>query len=68
MALLDEHARVFPHGALREERSAERVLALCAIGQTNAAHEAAAAFLGQYTDSPLRARVRSSCANVAEKE
>lgn len=61
LTLLDEHARLFPSGVLAEERAAERVLALCALGRTGEARTAAATFLRDRPLSPLATRVRSSC-------
>jgi hypothetical protein len=60
--LLDDHARRFPRGVLGEERDAERVLVLCATGQVGAATALAQRFLQEHAESPLAARVRSSCA------
>jgi hypothetical protein len=61
LALLDEHARLYPDGFLAEERAGERVLALCDLGRNVEAADAARAFLSQHPRSPLAARVRSSC-------
>ena len=62
LALLNEHAASFPQGVLVEERNAERIVALCALGQKAQAREAASAFLRDHGASPLAARVRASCA------
>ncbi len=62
LALLDEHAARFPEGALRQERAATRVLALCAIGRPDEASVEARSFLASSPASPLAARVRASCA------
>jgi hypothetical protein len=61
LAALDEHAARFPSGALVQEREAERVVVLCALGRTQDARTAAGAFLRSWPRSPLAARVRSSC-------
>jgi outer membrane protein assembly factor BamD (BamD/ComL family) len=61
-ALLEEHARVFPHGVLVEERDAERVLVLCAAGQVDTARTEAQRFFEAHPESPLARRVRASCA------
>jgi hypothetical protein len=61
LALLAEHARRFPRGALAEERDAETVLALCAAGRTEDARAAARRFLAARPGSALAGRVRSSC-------
>ncbi len=65
LALLDEHARRFPHGVLAEERSAERVSALCALGRVSEARDEAARFLSATPDSPLAESVRTSCKGSA---
>jgi hypothetical protein len=61
LALLDQHAASFPGGVLVEEREAERVVVLCALGQVDAARQAGAAFVRDHSHSPLAARVRASC-------
>ena len=61
LALLEEHARAFPHGILAEERSAERVSALCALGRIDDARAETARFLLATPDSPLATSVRASC-------
>jgi hypothetical protein len=63
LALLDEHAATYPHGVLVEERMAERVVVLCALGRTAEAQQAATSFLRDHERSPLAARVRGSCAS-----
>jgi RNA polymerase sigma-70 factor (ECF subfamily) len=62
LAALDQHARLYPNGFLAEERAGERVLALCDLGRTAEASEAARAFLARYPRSPLAVRVKGSCA------
>jgi hypothetical protein len=62
LSLLNDHAASFPNGILREERDAERVAVLCALGRTTQARESAATFLRDHARSPLAVRVRSSCA------
>jgi len=62
LALLDEHARLFPRGTLSEERSAERVAALCALERSAEAALEATRFLRATPDSPLAPSVRASCA------
>ena len=61
LKLLDQHAREYTHGILAEERAAERVAALCALGRGTEAREARAAFLREHLRSPLSARVRGLC-------
>jgi RNA polymerase sigma-70 factor (ECF subfamily) len=62
LELLDEYASSFPSGVLVEERDAERVVVLCALGRRDEARTAADAFLRDHPRSPLAARVRGSCA------
>ena len=62
LQLLDDHARRFPTSALEPERSADRVFALCALGQQATAHSAGESFLTAHPNGPLAARVRGSCA------
>jgi alpha-D-ribose 1-methylphosphonate 5-triphosphate synthase subunit PhnH len=61
LTLLDQHAREYPHGILAEERAAERVAALCALGRAAEARQAAAAFLRDHVRSPLSPHVRGLC-------
>jgi hypothetical protein len=63
LALLDEHASKFPGGALAEERTAARVLALCDLGRSAEARLAADAFVRKSPQSPLVPRLRGSCAS-----
>jgi hypothetical protein len=62
LALLDEHDRRFPGGALAEDCAAERIYALCALGNVDGARSAAARFLADHPYSPHAASVRASCA------
>jgi RNA polymerase sigma-70 factor (ECF subfamily) len=62
LSLLGEHERRFPNGALVEERSAARVLSLCALGRVEEAKRAAEAFIGAAPRSPLVPRLRGACA------
>ena len=61
LELLDEHAWTFPDGVLAEERSAERVTTLCALGRVDQARAEAARFLATHAESPLAKVVRRSC-------
>lgn len=61
LALIDQHRRRFPRGALAQEREAARVLALCALGRHAEAHTARQRFLRAWPDSPLTRRVRAEC-------
>jgi hypothetical protein len=62
LEILEKHDKTFADGALREERLATRVLALCNLGRTDEARAEAARFLREYPRSPLAARVKGSCA------
>src|SRR5208283_4452338 len=61
LALLDEHARRFPKGALGEERDAARINALCALGRTSEARDATERFLRAAPLSPHAGPLRTSC-------
>jgi hypothetical protein len=61
LALIEEHGARFPDGILVQEREAERVVVLCALGRTEEARAAASAFLRVWPRSPLASRVRASC-------
>lgn len=61
LALLDAHATTYPNGALREERMAARVFALCALGRQEEARAEAQRFVSMAPRSPLAARVRGAC-------
>jgi hypothetical protein len=61
LALLAEHARRFPQGALLEERRAAHALAMCRRGREAAAVAEGAAFVRDAPSSPLADRVRESC-------
>jgi hypothetical protein len=62
LATLDAHDG--SGGVLRDERRAERILALCAAGRTAEARAEAQRFLAESPRSPMAARVRSSCAGT----
>jgi hypothetical protein len=68
LAALDEHASRFPSGVLAEDRSAQRVLALCALARPDAAREEGQRFFLDYPRSPHVAAIRSSCAFAAEQK
>jgi len=63
LALVDEHRARFPDGILVQEREAERVVVLCALGRAGDARAAAAVFLSNWPRSPLAGRVREACAD-----
>lgn len=62
LALLDEHARVFPHGWLASERAVERIVVLCSLGRRADAVREATVFLDGRPRGPLTRRVEMSCA------
>lgn len=62
LALLDEHARLFPNGWLANDRVAERIVVLCSVGRRAEAVREAKAFLDGRPKSPLTRRVEASCA------
>jgi hypothetical protein len=62
LEMLDAHAAQFPQGVLSTERSAARVLALCAMGRSTEARRLAEEFLRTAPRSPLVPRIRESCA------
>lgn len=61
LALVDQHAREFPRGALGPEFDAQRALALSALGRDGDACAVASRFLAAHPNSPLAPQVRSSC-------
>jgi hypothetical protein len=61
LALLRDYDARFPHGMLREEVEASRIIGHCQLTPGRAAAAAAAAFLASHPASPLAPRVRSSC-------
>ena len=63
LALLDEHARAYANGALREEAAASRVFALCALGRADDALAAASRFQAAFPRSPLGPRVARACSS-----
>ncbi len=59
-SMMDEHARRFPDGALREEREAWRAVAACRLTHANAAARATR-FLDAHPRSAQAAKVRRAC-------
>jgi hypothetical protein len=51
-----------PAGAFAPEARLHRAEALCLLGRVEAAREAAATFVRELPDSPLRARMAGVCA------
>jgi hypothetical protein len=65
---LSDHARRFPRGALREERGALALIALCARAPGERAERAAKRFLRGAPQSVLVQRVRAACGASLELE
>jgi hypothetical protein len=61
LALLDDHARRYPSGALGEERDAARVRALCSLGRVSEAREVTERLLRASPWSPQAGPLRASC-------
>jgi hypothetical protein len=61
LSLLDEHGRRFPRGVLAEDCAAERVFALCALGNVEQARAEGVRFLAGHALSPHADAVRASC-------
>jgi hypothetical protein len=61
MRSLSEHAGRFPRGILAEERTALRVMTLCASGDVDQAEKERAGFLARWPRSPHAGRVRGAC-------
>jgi hypothetical protein len=61
LEILEQHESTFEAGALREERTAARIFALCDLGKVEQARAEAARFLAEAPGSPLAARVRAAC-------
>jgi hypothetical protein len=64
LSWLEVYARAWPLGAMRDEASVERALALCALGRVDEARAVARGFLAAAPTSPLAARLRSSCSGA----
>ncbi len=62
LALLDDHARQFPRGALAEERDAQRVVTLCQLGRRDEASVSYTRFVTAFPGSIHRARLERTCA------
>ncbi len=61
LELIEAHEARFADGALREERVAAKVLALCMVGRSAEARDLGAYFERVFAGSPLLPRVRGSC-------
>jgi hypothetical protein len=62
LEVLREYDRKHPEGTLSQERSAARILALCAAGKREQARAEAERFRVRWPGSPQAARIQSSCA------
>jgi hypothetical protein len=63
---LDEHQRVFPIGALTQERVAARARALCGLGRTAEAATELARLARLSPNSPHESRARKACDTSAK--
>ena len=61
LTVLHDAAQRFPNGPLAEDRAAETVFALCALGRSSEARTEAARLLADHPRSPHAAAVRESC-------
>jgi hypothetical protein len=61
LALVEEHASRFPGGVLVEEREAERIVVLCALGRAEEARARGAEFVRAAPRSPQLSRIRRAC-------
>lgn len=68
LRFLDEYDDRYATGALAEERSMARILALCASGQVEAARREAKGYGKRFPNSPQAARLRSSCITELRSE
>lgn len=59
LRLLDEHSARFPRGVLAPERSAERLIARCQLGQLDT--KAAQSYLSVHANSAFTARISDAC-------
>jgi hypothetical protein len=61
LAMLAQHAELYPHGMLATERRGLRVLALCAAGERAQAGRERSAYLSVAAHTPMAERVRRAC-------
>jgi len=62
LSLLDEHAARYPHGVLEPERTAERMIARCKLGQADA--KSAQSYLSAHANSAFAARIQDACGST----
>lgn len=67
LTILRECDRRFRGGALLQERSTIRILALCALNSTNTAKAEAKRFQKRWPRSPQAARLQDSCARATDE-
>lgn len=67
LSALDDFRARCSSGALREEREAARILALCALGRLGEARREAERFRAEAPRSPLLGRIDSACAGRKEE-
>jgi hypothetical protein len=65
LRLLERHAKRFPKGALRQERSAARAIALCMTGRSEEGQRLARELARSAPESPLATRVSGACRAAA---
>lgn len=61
LALLDEHAKRFPNGALRSERELTRITAACSAGELDRAEQVARRFAREHPNSTETKRLVDTC-------
>lgn len=61
LALVSEHARRFPDGALSQEREGARAIGRCQLAEPAARSAIQTAFEAHYAGSPYAARVKAAC-------
>jgi len=65
LAMIQEHARRFPRGALAEEREALRIESLAGLGSTDEARRRAAVYAARFPRSVLLPRVKEAVKETA---
>jgi hypothetical protein len=68
LALLDQHAKEFPDGQLKDERIAEHIVVLCHAGRVEQAKREGRTFLQNRASDPLARRIALSCAGASTTE
>ncbi len=65
VSLLDEHAARYPDGSLGPERGAERIVALCKMGRTDA--DSVNGYLSSHPNSSFADRIQHACARILSR-